>query len=179
MIYLIYKIHCNVTGDDYYGSTKNLIGRMSVHKCDTEKENSRRKCRSKEIIKRGDYVVSVIETMDVETKQDAFWRERYYIKNYPCVNSNIPIKTKEELKENQTQYRIDNRETLLIKKAEYRKTHAKELSAKQMVRHNANKDEINTKRREIKIRCDVCNIDINKGHKARHEKTAKHLQHLL
>jgi len=148
---------------------------MSAHKCDTETQNSKRNCRSKEIIKRGDYVVSVIETMEVETKQDAFWRERYYIENYPCVNDGIPIKTKEEIKERKKQYEIENKEYLDRKSAEYRKTNAKDLSAKQLARHNANKDEINAKRREIKIRCEVCNIDINKAHKARHEKTKTHI----
>lgn len=179
MIYLIYKIHCNITGDDYYGSTKNLISRMSAHKCDTKTQNSKYKCCSKEIIKRGDYVVSVIETMEVETQQDAFWRERYYIENYPCLNEVVPIKTKQEVMERKAQYRIDNKEAINIKKAEYRKTNAKQLSVKQMERYFANKEEINKKRREIKIRCNVCNVDINKHHKARHEKTAKHLQHLL
>ena len=152
---------------------------MSAHKCDTETQNSKYKCRSKEIIKRGDYVVSVIETMEVETQQDAFWRERYYIENYPCVNEGIPIKTKQEVMERKAQYRIDNKEAINIKKAEYRKTNAKQLAVKQMERYFANKEEINTKRRETKIRCEVCNTDINKHHKARHEKTAKHLQRLL
>ena len=175
MIYLIYKIHCNITGDDYYGSTKDLNHRMSVHKCNTDKQNSKRACSSKKIINRGDYIVSVVESLDVESKQDALWRERYYIENYPCVNDSIPIQTKEERKQKVDKYNVDNREHILEIHAEYRKTHAKELAEKESARYHANKDKINAKKRAAKYTCEVCGIiGLSKAHRARHEKTTPH-----
>jgi hypothetical protein len=174
MIYLIYKIHCNITDEDYYGSTTDLYHRMSAHKCDTEKQNSKRCCKAKIIIDRGNYSVDVIETLEVETKQDALWRERYYIENFPCVNEGIPIKTADEVKERKKKYQIDNKKYLAEKKAEYRKSHAKELAEKEMARYKANRDNINQKRREEKIMCEACGILINKAHKVRHEKTKQH-----
>ena len=171
MIYLIYKIHCNITGDDYYGSTKNLNSRMSSHKCNTSKQNSKRICTSKKIINGGDYTVSVVESLDVESKQDALYRERYYIENNPCVNDSIPIKSKEERAEVKAKYRVNNRH----QQANYRKANAKLLAEKQLARHNANKDEINAKRRDAKYTCEVCRIEgLSKAHRARHEKTAQH-----
>ena len=179
MIYLIYKIHCNITDEDYYGSTKNLSHRISAHKTDTVKQNSKRVCKAKVIINRNDYTISVLETLEVNSKKEAFWLERHYIENYPCVNEGIPIKTDEEKAAVKSTYAIANKEYLDMKKAEYRKTNAKELSDKQCERYYANRDEINSKRREAKCRCDVCGIDINKAHKSRHEKTKTHIANAL
>lgn len=175
MIYLIYKIHCNITNEDYYGSTKNFKHRMQVHKCNTEKEKAKRQCVSKQIINRGDYTISVIETIEVDSKREAFQRERHYIENNPCINISTPIKTKQEIQERKKEYRLENIESINIKKAEYRKTHAKELSQKQSERYYANRDEINRRRREAKCHCDVCGIEISKAHKARHDKSKTHI----
>ena len=171
MIYLIYKIHCNITGDDYYGSTKNLNNRMSSHKCNTATQNSKRICTSKKIINGGDYTVSVVESLDVESKQDALWRERYYIENNPCVNDSTPIKSKEECAETRAKYQVNNKH----QQANYRKANAKLLCEKETARYHANKDEINAKKRDAKYTCEVCRIDgLSKGHRARHEKSAQH-----
>ena len=57
----IYKLHCNITGEDYYGSTKYLYQRISAHKCSTEKQLSKRQCKSRQILDRGNYTFSVLD----------------------------------------------------------------------------------------------------------------------
>ena len=177
MIYLIYKIHCNITNEDYYGSTKNLNHRMSVHKCNTEKEKAKRQCVSKQIINRGDYTVSVLETIEVDAKREAFQLERHYIENNPCINIGTPIKTKQEIEERKAQYQIDNKESINKKRAEYRKTNAKELADKESKRYYANRDEINRKRREAKYMCE-CGRQYGINHRARHFKSKHHVNYL-
>ena len=174
MIYLIYKIHCNITGDDYYGSTKDLNNRMSVHKCDTEKQNSKHKCRSKEIINRGDYSVSVIETIEVETKQEALWRERYYIENYPSINDGIPIKTDEEIKARKKQYALDNKEYFTNIAAEHYKKNREARKTASSQYYAEHKGEINKKRNDSVSICETCGIKIKTHHLSRHEKTKQH-----
>ena len=88
MAYVIYKIHCNITGDDYYGSTMNYKSRMKGHKTT--------QCSSHHIIARNNYVMIVVEKCEENTKTYALTRERFYIENNPCINIRTPIKSKEE-----------------------------------------------------------------------------------
>ena len=81
---IIYKLHCNITGDDYYGSTTNYKSRICSHKCKTEKELSKRNCVSKQIILRGDYTFSIVGEYNCETRKQLLKRERYYIENNKC-----------------------------------------------------------------------------------------------
>jgi len=90
----IYKLHCNITGEDYYGSTKWYPNRISAHKCSTEKQLFKRQCKSRQILDRGNYTFSVLEECPIEELKP---RERYYFENFPCINQIIPYKTREEI----------------------------------------------------------------------------------
>lgn len=90
----IYKIHCNITGEDYYGSTTNLTKRISKHK---SKENN---CSSKQIIDRGDYEFIILQEVFYNNKTELHMIEADYINNNPCVNILRPYVPVEEQKEN-------------------------------------------------------------------------------
>ena len=164
----IYKLHCNITGEDYYGSTKWYPNRISAHKCSTEKQLFKRQCKSRQILDRGNYTFSVLEECPIEELKP---RERYYFENFPCINQIIPYKTREEI----LQYKRDRSKSEIGKqrKALYRQEHRQELSVKERERYNANKDEIN-KRRYARYVC-VCGFETCINHKSKHEKSKKHL----
>jgi len=114
----IYKIVCNITGECYIGSsTQPLAKRLYLHK------NKKNKCRSKQIIDRGDYVIVLIEAFPCANKSELFQRERYHFDLIPNINRQRPFVTEEERKEtNSTQikaYRETNREAYLAQKKAY------------------------------------------------------------
>ena len=99
---IIYKIQCNVTGEVYFGSTtKTLNKRITEHKstCKGWKLGKHNFTTSFNIIDRGNYSYSLIETVDCEDRKQLEARERYYIENNECVNRNIPTRTQKEYNE--------------------------------------------------------------------------------
>jgi len=97
MIGYIYKIHCNITGEDYYGSTTCAVAvRIYTH---VHKGTVNRPCVSDQIISRKNWTYEVMEEINYEEKKELLIRERYYIENYPCINIIIPYRTKEEWRE--------------------------------------------------------------------------------
>ena len=89
----VYKIHCNITGEDYYGSTDQDIEERIWH------HKGHKETMSSQIIERGDWCYEIMEEVDYIIKTDLLIRERYYIENYPCINIIIPYRTKEEWRE--------------------------------------------------------------------------------
>ena len=95
----VYRIHCNITGENYYGSTEmTMEERISLHISNAE-GNSTKKCTSVQIFERGDWSHEIVEEVDYIIKTDLLIRERYYIETYPCINITIPYRTKEEWRE--------------------------------------------------------------------------------
>ena len=95
----IYKILCNETGEVYYGSTiRTLSHRKNGHKQDVKKydEGKKTKCECYDIIKRGNFTMSLVEEYSFDNKQQLLWRERHYIENNECVNTRRPIATKKD-----------------------------------------------------------------------------------
>ena len=74
----IYKIFNDT--HSYIGSTKNMKGRMSVHKTKAYQKYS---CSSKIIIDTGKYEVEILEECNISNRKE---REQYYIDNNDCVN---------------------------------------------------------------------------------------------
>jgi len=169
---IIYKLHCNITGEDYYGSTRDYKQRISIHKCSTEKQLSKRQCKSRQIIERGDYAFSIVEECNFETRQQLKERERYYYENFPCINQVIPYKSREEL----LQYKRDRSKSGIDKKtkAEYRAEHKVELSEKQKARYNNNKEEHKLRRKATAYVC-VCGVNVSSTcNRSQHEKSQGH-----
>lgn len=117
---IIYKIQCNVTGEVYYGSTQQSLNRrISNHKskCKGWKEGKCRYTTSFQIIERGNYSYSLIETVDCEDRKQLETRERMFIETNECINKTIPVMTDKEYKDYQDAYRQANKDT----KKEYNK----------------------------------------------------------
>lgn len=90
----IYKIFCNETGLQYFGSTtESLKMRLCKHvdlynrfKAGKHKGN----CSVNKVLENGDYQIMLIEEVPCDTKWQLLRREAYYIKVLECVNANVP-----------------------------------------------------------------------------------------
>ena len=95
----IYKIHCNKTNEDYYGSTESDIEDRIANHIKSANSNVGRKCQSKQIIDRDDWCWEIMEEVDFIVKRDLLVRERFYFDNYECINIKKPYNTDEEIKD--------------------------------------------------------------------------------
>ena len=154
----VYKIVGN--GKIYVGSTckKLLCQRLAAHNSAYKKwkEGKTNYMTSFQIIERGNYSYSLIETVVCEDRKQLEQRERYYIENNYCINKNIPGRTvkeryeanRDDKKEYDKIYRKNNIDkkkatdnaysaTHKVEKKEYdrqRRAKAKQLNQEQQVR---------------------------------------------
>jgi hypothetical protein len=169
-IYVIYDIEDHNL--IYYGSTCDLKTRICRHK-DTSNA-----CKSKQIIDRGNYKVAILETYENIDEYDLHERERWYILNKPCINKQIPHRTKKE-------YYQDNKEKIAEQKKEYYQDNKEKITEQHKEYYQDNKEkiaeyyQINKKkiaeRMKEKFVCE-CGCKFTKSHKTRHMKTHKHLK---
>ena len=108
----VYRIRCNITGEDYYGSTESEIEkRIDDHVRHAKCDEMVNKCTSAQIIERDDWDYEIMEEVDYIIKTDLLIREKYYIQNYKCINIISPYRTKEEKRQYQSlkmrEYRTD------------------------------------------------------------------------
>ena len=169
MIGYIYKIHCNKTNEDYYGSS-SYSSRVSSHKCCTDKQLSKRQCTSRQIIDRNDWTFTIIEEVEYEDKTELKIRERYYFDNFPCVNKVTPYSTPEELAQRKSE-RGKSEKGKAEKKAYYA-ANKEDLKRKSREHHAANKEAANARKAE-RIQCG-CGVEHTRGHIARHNQSKKH-----
>jgi hypothetical protein len=102
----VYKIVCNNTGEQYFGSTiQPLSTRLGEHK-------RKKLCSSKLIIERGNYEIILCELFACSSREELLMCERKWIESNDCVNKTSPIKTREE----QLAYKIN-----------YNKTHSEQV----------------------------------------------------
>jgi hypothetical protein len=140
----IYKIESLEGGLIYYGSTvQPLTKRLSQHR-------ARQDSSSRLVVAFPDATIILVEDCPCENVEQLKARESHYIRNNPCVNKAIPLRTPAE-------YYRDNRAGILAKKRVYDRDNAKIISAK----------------RSVKIQCE-CGTEISKRNLARHKKSAKH-----
>jgi len=177
----IYGIFCKTTYRVYYGKTTETIKeRLQKHKDDYKsylKGNSHY-ITAYEIIKNNNYEIKLLETCD--NKNHMKEREGYYIRTFPCVNKNIPGRTKE-------QYYQDNREKILEerkeyykenkeKKKEWREDNKVKISEYRKEYYEENRETILEKQKE-KYTC-ACGSSITKQGKSQHEESIKHKKYL-
>jgi len=145
-----YKLHCNITGEDYYGHTvQTLADRLKQHTNEANNVNTKNLCTSKQIIERGDYEIIHLEYYPCANKKEATARERWWIENHSCVNKHIPGRTmKEYYQDNKAKllvkdkaYYQAHRDEILVKKKLYRKVHEQELSEKKKAYYIAHKED--------------------------------------
>ena len=158
----VYKIVCRLTGLIYIGSTtKTLDQRLSKHKSDYQcyLTGTSHYITSFEIIKNDNYYIKKIKSYNFENHNDLLKKERYWNEKYICVNKNRPIISKDEKIEYFKEYYQENKIEKIFKQKEY---------------YLKNKDKISVKQKEC-VLC-VCGCNYRKNHKARHQKSTKHLK---
>jgi hypothetical protein len=93
----IYRLICNLTGEQYIGSTtQSLAKRLGGHVATTKCEKNQYPCKSKQIIDRCDYSIVLIEEYSCDNKNQLEMRERFFIESMDCVNKTIPTRTPTE-----------------------------------------------------------------------------------
>ena len=94
----IYKIICNITGEQYFGSTfQNLKERIRRHK--SEAKDDKKNHSSKQIINRGDWQIKKVMDVFAANKTELRKIEQNFIENNPCINKNRAYRTEEQRKE--------------------------------------------------------------------------------
>jgi hypothetical protein len=146
MIGIIYKITCNKTGENYYGSTTTTLEkRKYFHK----KYN--KTCISKQIIDRGDWDIIELEKIEFNDKKELLKRETYYIKNFNCINIIRSYITEKERKQHKINYH----------KSEFHKNYQKQYYIK-------NKNYQNRKLCCIKCREELQYQNLKRHYKRKH-----------
>lgn len=147
----IYKIVDNTnTYDNYYGSTtQSLRRRKNEHIYDCK--NRKTKCQSYKIIELGNWEMILIENYACENRKQLQEREKYYITNFPCINSTIPNQTIEE-------YKLKNRDKILQQHRDYN------------AKHKDKKKAYNEKTREHRQQLLQKHYQLNKDEYAKREK---------
>jgi hypothetical protein len=121
----IYKIETinGGDGDIYIGSTieKYLSVRLSKHKSNYKGfKNGTQKTKSTCYVFFEKYgvdncVITLLETVNCNSKEELLARERYYIQSLHCLNKNIPLRTRKEWKKDTNffvKYYADNKTKL-------------------------------------------------------------------
>ena len=138
---IIYKIECNINGEVYYGSTQQSLNRrMTGHQKDHKrwKNGTYHFVTSFQIIERGNYSYSLIETVECEDKHQLKARERFYIENNECINKYIPGRTKKEANK---AYREQNKDKMKEQKKEADKAYREQNKDKIKAYKEANKEQ--------------------------------------
>jgi len=93
-LYIIKPKLEHTEGDAYIGSTSRqyLSQRWGQHRTDPKR------CINQLVEKYGldNLVCELLEEIEYEDKQELFRRERYYIELMPCINKQVPSRTKSE-----------------------------------------------------------------------------------
>tara|TARA_R100001198_G_C5111143_1_gene138592 strand:- start:51 stop:557 length:507 start_codon:yes stop_codon:yes gene_type:complete len=157
----IYKIECNVTDEVYYGSTtyKYLSSRLGIHK------SKKTRCRSKQIIDRGNFNCKIIEEYPCNSRLELETRERWWIENNVCINKSIPCRTRDEWVEN-------NKGKIKQKQSEWYEANKDKIMERVKQRYQDNKDKINEN-----FTCE-CGGKYTRRHRLQHCRSKKHLEYI-
>ena len=150
----IYKIVDNTNGNVYFGSTTQKLSQRLAEHCrhyQQFKNGTRTNPTSSfKILENGNFDIVLLEECNCETKEQLHSIERKYIENNQCVNRYIPLRTKAE-------YQQDNSERL----SEYHKQYYLENQKAHQEKSNE------------KIVCE-CGCISTRSNMVRHKKSAKH-----
>ena len=148
----------------YYGSTNMIFEeRMKRHKARNNK------CSSKQVIERGNYEYTILETHENIDEYDLGERERWYILNKVCVNKCIPHRTiaeyrqdnKEKITKQRKEYRQDNKEKI----AEYYQDNKEKIAERHKEYYQNNKEKIAEYRQNNKDKTKEYNYKYRQEHK--------------
>ena len=150
----IYRIVCDTTGDVYYGSTAmaDINARKSNHISSVKMFDAgivQKKCASYEIIKRGDWLLEVVEEFPCSSKRDLEGRERFYMENNKCINIKRPLTTYDETLQERRQRYQDNKEKEKAQMQLWRDNNKdRKAAADKAYREGDKRDEVLAKKRE-------------------------------
>jgi hypothetical protein len=107
------------SNDIYIGSTiLSLKLRLQIHE---SRYRNGIYCSSQEIIKQGKYKIVLIENFACATKAELEFEETRFQKDMVCVNKKLARLTKDDIRENQKQYRIENKNKIRENQKQYNK----------------------------------------------------------
>jgi hypothetical protein len=95
----IYKLIDLTTNSIYIGSTlSDLRLRLSQHKSNYKRylRNNKFYLTAFEILKNNNYTITLLEEVNVNSREELFKKEREYIERLECVNNNTPSRTRDE-----------------------------------------------------------------------------------
>jgi len=153
-----------------------------------ERHERQMDCVARRIIEAGSYHIRALERWPCETREQALWRERWWIEITPCINERIPIRTSEEHREHNRElskdWRENNREEsrkrsrvsrnkhLEKRQKEFRDWRSENIDAqRERERNYARKPDVKKRRQTYnaqKIECMMCGICLSQNGKARH-----------
>jgi hypothetical protein len=183
----IYCIKSYQTDDIYIGSTaQRLSKRLSQHRSKYKDylNGKFNYISSFEIVKYEDSYIELIESLKDVNKMEMEKIEGTYIKNMDCVNKFIAGRTKKEYKQDNKeriseytkQYYKDNKEQIIEHQKQYYNDNKQQIIEQIKEYYNDNKQKI-LEQANQKHNC-LCGGKYTTGHKARHEKTQKHLNYI-
>jgi len=112
----IYKIVCNETGLQYYGSTiQKLSHRLAKHRdmYATYLRTELNYVTSYKVLENNDYSIVLVEMFPCTCKDELLGRERHHADNNVCVNKNRARITDEERQAYRKEYRQESPNILL------------------------------------------------------------------
>ena len=131
----IYRIVCNTTGEQYYGSTiePTVALRLAGHKSTYKRwknDNTAGYTTSYQIIERDNYEIILVELYPCLSVMELRMRERFFVETNDCINKSLPTKTlaerenhyelnKVRLIEYQTKYIQQNKDKFLSYQKQY------------------------------------------------------------
>jgi hypothetical protein len=166
----IYKLVSPHSNKIYVGSTckKYLCQRLSQHKSNYKEwiKNEKIYISSFELFELGDVEIVLLESVNCETKDELFKKEREYIDKYKdiIVNKLKPSRTRKEKNEQTKKYRAKNKE----KMKQYREENKERIKKY----YEDNKEKINKT-----YECE-CGSILRIYEKTRHLKSLKHQKYL-
>jgi hypothetical protein len=112
----IYRIICNITGKQYYGSTTEptIARRLAKHKNNfkTYTNGGYHFVTSFKVLENGNYNIVLVENVICNSIDELHQRERFYIDNNDCVNKQVPLRTDAE-------YYLDNKDKIKLQTQNY------------------------------------------------------------
>ena len=152
----------------YIGSTVETLSRRIAshrshfHRWQAGKNNF---VTSFDILKAGDAVITLLEDVPCERKEQLLARERHWVEVTECVNRCLPGRTK-------SQYTADHHDSFLSYWKDYRVQNHERISAQRVEYRRLNQDRIRETRSEV-ITCE-CGSELLKVNLSAHRKTKKH-----
>ena len=148
----IYRIVCNITGQQYIGSTcePTLSRRLSGHIRDFRRftNGKFRFVSSFTVLENGNYEIVLVEVCPCANKDQLHARERYWIETTECVNRQIPNRTQKEWRgdnpEYFRQYAQANKKQIAMQKRQYYLDNKERITEHQRQYRQAKKQEPNS-----------------------------------